>query len=141
MMQAWSLCVSGCCCLQVQDLLKPGASGMLYGAVCKITSADLPRCPEVLQCLTGLDLEHDTIIEIACLITDGNLEETLEVPWSAGSAFLQLCNWHIACLEQSRTPDRQAVCTTNGIVWHTVSGKACCAGAGHCDTPPGQRAG
>ncbi len=27
----------------------------------------------------GLDPYHDTIIEIACLITDGNLEQTLEV--------------------------------------------------------------
>ena len=27
----------------------------------------------------GLDPYHDTIIEIACLVTDGNLEETLEV--------------------------------------------------------------
>ncbi|CAL5222831.1 g5254 [Coccomyxa viridis] len=30
--------------------------------------------------MTGLDPYHDTIIEIACLITDGNLQETLEGP-------------------------------------------------------------
>ena len=29
--------------------------------------------------LAGLDLENDTIIEAACLMSDGNLETTIEV--------------------------------------------------------------
>ena len=30
------------------------------------------------DCLAGLDLDSDTIIEVACIITDGELERVIE---------------------------------------------------------------
>ena len=99
LMQAQAACVSGSCCLQVHGLsalmmhhckLQCWAFVILYSTISGKTSADLARRAEVLHLLTGLDLEHDTIIEIACLITDGNLEKTLEVSLLL-SASLQIC--------------------------------------------------
>ena len=92
---------------------------------------------EVLHLFTGLDLEHDTIIEIACLITDGNLENTLEVAFPpAFCAFANLCpkeSYIISkaiCQSGSRDVQDRQQCLTH------ASGEACCAGARHSNTPP-----
>ena len=101
LMKAWAVDVADCrliLSVMHRRVLLCWASAIMYGAIGGMTSADLARYAEVLQSFTGLDLEHDTIIEIACLITDGNLEKTLEVSSSAAfclSAQLQLRGLHV----------------------------------------------